>query len=85
MADNNNHVLDAFIDPNLTLVQAAPSASQDPGQKRGLACESEFTAVFARIFQTHDNAAAAIAAVRPTQQRSTNGHGHGTDSPMSRF
>ncbi|XXG94409.1 GATA zinc finger protein 3 [Hypoxylon texense] len=36
-------------------------------------------------FQTHDNAtAAALAAVRATQQKATNGHGHGTDSPVSR-
>ncbi|KAI1143032.1 hypothetical protein F5Y05DRAFT_140047 [Hypoxylon sp. FL0543] len=36
-------------------------------------------------FQGHDNAtAAALAAVRATQQKATNGHGHGTDSPVSR-
>ncbi|KAI1766225.1 hypothetical protein GGR53DRAFT_528901 [Hypoxylon sp. FL1150] len=35
-------------------------------------------------FQPHDNAAAALAAVRATQQKATNGHGHGTDSPVSR-
>ncbi|KAL7628919.1 GATA zinc finger protein 3 [Parahypoxylon ruwenzoriense] len=36
-------------------------------------------------FQAHDNAtAAALAAVRATQQKATNGHGHGTDSPVSR-
>ncbi|KAI6091038.1 hypothetical protein F4821DRAFT_255327 [Hypoxylon rubiginosum] len=35
MADNhNNHALDAFIDPNLTLAEAAPSAGQDPGQQQ---------------------------------------------------
>lgn len=36
-------------------------------------------------FQNHDNAtAAALAVVRATQQKATNGHGHGTDSPVSR-
>ncbi|KAI1399126.1 hypothetical protein F4819DRAFT_510533 [Hypoxylon fuscum] len=36
-------------------------------------------------FQNHDSAtAAALAAVRATQQKATNGHGHGTDSPVSR-
>ncbi|KAI1779744.1 hypothetical protein F4818DRAFT_151876 [Hypoxylon cercidicola] len=36
-------------------------------------------------FQNHDNATvAALAAVRATQQKATNGHGHGTDSPVSR-
>ncbi|KAI1647958.1 uncharacterized protein F4817DRAFT_364924 [Daldinia loculata] len=32
----------------------------------------------------HDNATAALAAVRANQQNATNGHGHGTDSPVSR-
>ncbi|KAI8965753.1 hypothetical protein F5Y11DRAFT_255574 [Daldinia sp. FL1419] len=32
----------------------------------------------------HDNATAALAAVRANQQKATNGHGHGTDSPVSR-
>ncbi|KAI1445379.1 hypothetical protein F5Y02DRAFT_418186 [Annulohypoxylon stygium] len=36
-------------------------------------------------YQNHDNAtAAALAAVRASQQKATNGHGHGTDSPVSR-
>ncbi|KAI1209910.1 uncharacterized protein F4807DRAFT_467430 [Annulohypoxylon truncatum] len=36
-------------------------------------------------FQNHENAtAAALAAVRASQQKATNGHGHGTDSPVSR-
>ncbi|KAI0013111.1 hypothetical protein F4779DRAFT_613983 [Xylariaceae sp. FL0662B] len=36
-------------------------------------------------FHNHDNVtAAALAAVRATQQKTTNGHGHGTDSPVSR-
>ncbi|KAI1095998.1 hypothetical protein F5B19DRAFT_214493 [Rostrohypoxylon terebratum] len=36
-------------------------------------------------YQNHDNAtAAALAAVRASQQKATNGHGHGTQSPVSR-
>ncbi|KAI2617557.1 hypothetical protein GGS26DRAFT_576593 [Hypomontagnella submonticulosa] len=35
-------------------------------------------------FQNHDSATAALAAVRANQQKATNGHGHGTDSPVSR-
>ncbi|KAI5866633.1 hypothetical protein GGS23DRAFT_551369 [Durotheca rogersii] len=36
-------------------------------------------------FQVHDSAtAAALAVVRATQQKATNGNGHGTDSPVSR-
>ncbi|KAI1074967.1 hypothetical protein F5B20DRAFT_573783 [Whalleya microplaca] len=36
-------------------------------------------------FHNHDNVtAAALAAVRATQQKATNGHTHGTDSPVSR-
>ncbi|KAI6089561.1 hypothetical protein F4821DRAFT_57736 [Hypoxylon rubiginosum] len=34
MAENNNNPVDALIDPNLTVVQAAPSAGQDPGQQQ---------------------------------------------------